>query len=45
DRIIYHTTTGELFYDRDGSGTKAAVLFATLEGAPTLDADDFFVVG
>lgn len=45
DRIIYNTLTGDLFYDSDGIGPDAPVLFATLDGAPTLAADDFLVVG
>lgn len=44
DRIIYNTTNGDLFYDRDGfPGPAAAVKFAVLDGAPTLAASDFFV--
>ena len=44
DRIVYDTASGRLFYDRDGEGGKAAVHFATLAGAPTLDAGDFLIV-
>jgi serralysin len=44
DRIIYNNATGELFYDADGAGGSAAVLFATLQGAPTLSASDFQVI-
>jgi cyclophilin family peptidyl-prolyl cis-trans isomerase len=43
DYINYETDTGKLFYDADGNGPGAAVLFATLAGAPTLTADDLFV--
>jgi Ca2+-binding RTX toxin-like protein len=44
DRIIYDSATGQLFYDADGNGAGAAVLFATLQGAPTLSASDFQVI-
>jgi len=44
DYIVYNTTTGALFYDRDGSGTGAAVQFATLSTRPTMSAGEFLVV-
>ena len=34
DRVIYNTSTGQLYYDADGSGAGAAQLVATLHGAP-----------
>jgi Ca2+-binding RTX toxin-like protein len=45
DRVIYNTTTGELFYDADGSGAGAAQLIARLQGAPALAATDITVMG
>src|SRR3954447_12695179 len=45
DRIIYNTSTGQLFYDADGSGPGAAQLIATLEGAPSIVASDIYVFG
>ena len=34
DRIIFNTTTRQLFYDADGNGSGAAQLIATLQPAP-----------
>ena len=44
DRIVYDSTTGDLYYDSDGVGGAASVKFAALTGAPTLAATDFEVV-
>ena len=44
DRVVYNTTSGELWYDADGNGATAALLIATLNGAPGLVATDIAVV-
>ena len=44
DRIIYDSATGKLFFDADGSGAGAAVLFATLDAGLALTASDFTVI-
>jgi Ca2+-binding RTX toxin-like protein len=44
DRIVYNQAAGQLFYDADGNGAGAAVLFATLDGNPALAASDFQVI-
>jgi serralysin len=45
DRIIYKTSTGNLYYDADGSGSAfAAVKFAVLANHAALTAADFVVV-
>jgi Ca2+-binding RTX toxin-like protein len=44
DRVVYNQATGQLFYDADGNGAGAAILFATLDGKPALAAADFMVI-
>jgi Ca2+-binding RTX toxin-like protein len=48
DRIIFNPETGELFFDIDGNGTQAAVLFASIENVahvrPDLNWSDFFIL-
>ena len=44
DYVVYNHVNGALYYDADGNGAGAAVLFATLQGAPTLAASDFVVI-
>ena len=44
DRIVYDTTTGNLYYDADGSGAGAAQLVATLQGHPAIAATDITVI-
>jgi len=45
DRVVYNMTTGEVWYDADGSGPGEAQLVATLDGAPPLSATDITVIG
>jgi Ca2+-binding RTX toxin-like protein len=45
DRIVYDPATGNLFYDPDGTGATAQVLFATLEPALRITNADFVVYG
>ena len=44
DRVIYNSTTGELWYDANGSGEGEVALIVRLDGAPTLAATDIEVV-
>ncbi len=44
DRIIYHRSTGEIFYDADGDGSGAAVLFAEVADGFRLNFGDFTVI-
>ena len=44
DRIVYNTTTGDLYYDRDGNGAAAAIKFATLVTKPAITNADFVVI-
>jgi serralysin len=44
DRIIYNTSTGQLWYDADGSGPGGQLFIASLQGAPALAASDIAVI-
>ncbi|MBE9139173.1 calcium-binding protein [Nodosilinea sp. LEGE 07088] len=44
DRFIYNNTSGELYFDRDGTGGQAQVLLATLSGAPSISNTDIVVI-
>ncbi len=44
DHILYDSRSGGLFYDADGSGKAAAVMFAVLDNKAALTAADFFIV-
>jgi Ca2+-binding RTX toxin-like protein len=45
DRILYDGSTGELYFDADGSGSESSILFATLMNQPVdLSFSDFVVV-
>jgi Ca2+-binding RTX toxin-like protein len=41
DSIIYNQTTGQLFYDADGNGSIAQILFATVTAGTVLTVDNF----
>jgi Ca2+-binding RTX toxin-like protein len=43
-QIVYNTTTGALSYDSNGALAGGATQFAVLQGAPTLNANEFFIV-
>ncbi|HEV2746679.1 MAG TPA: M10 family metallopeptidase [Allosphingosinicella sp.] len=44
DRILYDAATGRIFYDADGSGEAAAILFARVAPGTELGAADFQAV-
>lgn len=43
DRIIYSTSTGQLYFDADGLGGADAIEFAVLDNIAAIDASSFFV--
>jgi Ca2+-binding RTX toxin-like protein len=43
DRVIFNTTTRSLYYDADGSGAGASILFADVAGAAVLSAGSFLI--
>jgi uncharacterized repeat protein (TIGR01451 family) len=45
DRFIYDPSTGNLFFDPDGTGEAPQQQIATLKSSPNLSADDIFVAG
>jgi serralysin len=44
DRVIYNSSTGQLYYDADGIGAGAAQLVATLTTHPGVSAADVTVI-
>lgn len=44
DRIVYDSATGKLYYDADGTGAGAQVLFAQVQTGLALTNSDFLVV-
>ncbi|EDL48477.1 M10 family metallopeptidase C-terminal domain-containing protein [Erythrobacter sp. SD-21] len=45
DRILYQSSTGKLFYDADGNGALAPVLFAQITPGTALSAQSFEAFG
>ena len=44
DRVVFNTSTGQLYYDADGSGSAAAQLIATVQSGATVAATDIVVI-
>ena len=44
DRIVYNSSTGQLFYDADGNGALKQVQFATLDNNAAITRADFVVI-
>jgi Ca2+-binding RTX toxin-like protein len=45
DRIVYDSASGNLFYDPDGTGAAAQMLFAVVNAGTALTHADFYVYG
>jgi Ca2+-binding RTX toxin-like protein len=43
DRIVYNTSDGALYYDKDGLGGQNAIRIAVLDNHPTLSFSDIFI--
>jgi hypothetical protein len=44
DRVVFNSSTGQLYYDDDGSGAHAAQLVLTLQAGAALSATDISVI-
>ncbi len=44
DFLLYDTSTGNLYYDADGNGAGARILFATLTGTPPIGPADILII-
>ena len=44
DRLIYNTSTGDLYYDADGLGGRGGILVAHLSGNPVLTYGDIQII-
>ncbi len=44
DHFIYNNNSGELYFDRDGSGSQGQVLLAKLTGAPSISNTNIAVI-
>jgi Ca2+-binding RTX toxin-like protein len=44
DRILYNATTGQILFDRDGSGSSAATVLATVTAGTAITVADFWIV-
>lgn len=45
DHIIYDAATGHLYYDADGNGAEAQILFAVLSPGTAIGSADFAIIG